>query len=236
MEGQKHSYQPKMNLLNRDNFKIYFLYVIFGFGGLWHLLGMFQNVMRSLASPLIILTSLLLVCIVSRSLSRQSKVPFLLWCSLIIFGGWLAEYIGIRTHFPFGRYIYGEVLRPQILDVPIAIGFAWLAICLSSLTIALRIFGYFQLKRSYSIYLISVGTALLMIVFDIVMENAASKLDYWIWSDGTVPIQNYLSWFVLGFGFSYLWLMLNRSEKPDTKFGLHVYLSQLLYFLLVLFK
>ena len=236
MEGPKNYYASTMNLFKKENFKNYLLYILFGFGGIWHVLNMFQNAMRTLSSPLIIAVSLLMVYDVLKSLSNPSKTRFLLWCFFILSCGWGIEGMGVYTHFPFGNYHYGNTLKPQILQIPIAIGFAWLTISLSSLMMTLRIIHRYQIKNSYHIYIIPILTAVFMLIFDLVMENAAPKLDYWIWHNNVIPLQNYLLWFLLGSLFSWLWFKLNISMNFYPTFGIHVYLSQFIYFMLVIFK
>jgi putative membrane protein len=220
----------------KDNLKIVFVYVLFGFGGLWHALGLFQNAMRILASPLIIVVSLLLVFDLLRWVPKASKHRFLLWCFLVLCFGWGIECLGVHTHLPFGQYRYGNVLQPQFFNVPIPIGFSWLTITLSSLVIAFQIMSRYLNRDRRSIYLALILTAILMVGFDVVMEKSAPKLDYWIWLQSPVPVQNYLFWFGLGALFSWVWFRLRISIDRTTSFATHVYLAQLIYFLLVLFK
>lgn len=222
--------------LQKENVITHCVYILFGFGGLWHILNWFQNVMRFLASPLIIAVCVLLLYVIWKFLSLQSKNRFLVWCLIVLCSGWGIECLGVYTHFPFGSYQYGDVLQPQILNIPIPIGFSWLTITLSSLMIAFRITNYYPIKKTHTIYMIPVLTAVCMLIFDTVMEKAAPKLNYWMWFTNTIPIQNYLSWFVLGAFFSWLWLKLKISMFFYLPFGIHVYCSQLLYFGLILFK
>jgi putative membrane protein len=225
-----------MIFLEKENLKIFLLYILFGFGGVWHVLNTFQSLMQMLASPLIIAVSLIFIYDGLHSLVDQYKGRYVLWCFFVILGGWGIEYIGVRTQFPFGSYQYGDVLEPKILQIPLAIGFAWLTICLSSLMITLKISQHFQIKKSHYNYIIPIITAIFMLLFDTFMEIAAPKLDYWTWRDNEIPIQNYLSWFLLGALFSHLWLKLKLPLKCFSTFGLHVYFSQFIYFLLVIFK
>ena len=139
MEGQGNFYQIIIMLFSIKNTKIFLIYVLFGFGGIWHLLGKFENLMSMLASPFIIAISLLLLFDVLNTIAKRSKICFLVWSSIILFVGWIIEFIGTNYHFPFGIYHYGHTLKPQILHVPLAIGFAWLEICLSSLIITMII-------------------------------------------------------------------------------------------------
>ncbi|GII82006.1 hypothetical protein Sru01_69880 [Sphaerisporangium rufum] len=48
--------------------------------------------------------------------------------------GYAAEWVGIRTGFPFGEYRYTDVLWPQLGGVPVIVALAWggmgLAACL----------------------------------------------------------------------------------------------------------
>jgi len=236
MERPNNTTSFRMNLLKKEYYKIYLVYILFGFGGLWHVLNKYQRTMQFLASPFIFAVTLLLLHDVLKSISAQSRTRFLLWCSFILFCGWGIEYVGVSTHFPFGHYQYGHVLQPQILQIPLGIGFAWLTICLSSLIITYSIMHYYQIKKPYHNTIIPILTAVFMLLFDIVMENAAPKLQYWTWSNGSIPIQNYLSWFLLGVLFSLLWVRLNISMKNYPCLGIHVYLSQSIYFLLGIFK
>ena len=220
----------------KEHIPIYLLYILFGFGGLWHALHLFQETMRIMASPLLITVSIYLVYIVLKSIHDSSKNRFLFWCCIVLTAGWVIEYLGLRTHFPFGHYRYGEVLQPQFVQVPLAIGFSWLTICLSSLVISCRIICRTRIQESFYPYIIPLLSAIFMFVFDVIMEHAALRLDYWAWQDHIIPVQNYMSWFVLGVFFTWAWFKLKVSMKSLSGFGVHVYLSQLLYFILVLFK
>lgn len=212
------------------------IYVLFAFGGIWHVLGVFQHLMRFLAAPLLISVSLLLFYTVYRSVDHSFRSRFSIWLLVILIVGWGIEYCGVETHFPFGSYWYGNALQPQILNIPIAIGFAWFSICLSSILMSHRMMTNLHLKPAHQIWLAPFMSAAFMLFFDIIMEQAAPKLDYWIWQNGAAPLTNYVSWFVLGYGFSFLFQKMRISLMRYSAFGIHVYLSQFLYFLLVILK
>jgi uncharacterized membrane protein len=225
-----------MSILKRENYKIFLVYILFGFGGLWHVLNQFQKTMEFLASPLIIAVSLLFLYDTVKFLPPPYRPRFYGWCFFIVCGGWGIEYIGVYTHFPFGQYQYGHVLKPHILQIPLAIGFAWLSICLSSLKITMNIVQQYFKKISHVDTVIPILTGLLMLLFDFLMENAAPKLNYWTWSEDKIPFQNYLTWFFLGLLFSRIWVKLKLPLNLTSPFGIHVYLSQFIYFCLVIFK
>ena len=150
-----------------------------------------------------------------------------------MFCGIAIEALGVKTQIPFGGYEYGVVLQPQIFDVPVAISFAWLLITLSSLLMSMKLVNYYGFKYKYIIT--PILTAIFMLIFDLIMEQAAPKLEYWTWQNNVVPIQNYLTWFILGAIFSFLWNSFKIEIKSDDKFYFHVYLSQLIYFVFVIF-
>ena len=209
------------------------LYILFVFGGIWHLLGVFQYLMRILASPLLIAVSILLMWDVLRF--TQNRYRFLIWCFVVFLAGWVVEYSGIHFGFPFGDYTYHNILQPQIGHVPIAIGFAWVMICLSSIIISFNLIqrtGF--LKKGNRLFLTAFGAAILMVFFDIIMEEAATKIGYWSWSGGRIPLSNYVSWFVLGFIFSLGLSGRILSENIKSTLAKHVYISQIFYFVLII--
>ena len=221
-------------MLKKEHLKIYLVYLLFISGGILHLFNLFQTVMQVSTSPLLIAVSLFLIYDIAKSIHHLYQMRFLLWSLFVILFGLGIEYIGVSTHFPFGRYIYGSVLQPQLFQIPLAIGFSWLTICLSSLILATRIVNLYHIKKLHYKYIIPFFTAAFMLIFDVVMEHAAQKLDYWTWENHIVPHQNYLSWFLLGLLFTYVWLRLKLSINANLSFGIHVYLAQLIYFILVL--
>jgi uncharacterized membrane protein len=210
--------------LHGHDIRVLVLYIMMLAGGLWHALGWFSSLMNWLAGPLLIGLSFLVI--------MDVRVPSLkgYWswaCSLLVVS-FFVEWLGVVSGFPFGAYRYTPVLQPQISGVPVAIGFAWLNILLGSANI-LRSF-----PARLPVWLQILSTALLMTLFDMIMEPAAVKLNYWQWQDGIIPLQNYLAWFFLGsfFAFSRFWF--SRNSAPDSPLARHSYVSQLLYFGLVL--
>lgn len=204
------------------------LYLLLIAGGVWHLLGWFQDLMRLTAGPLLIALAVFLFV---TFLSVQAQKPrAVLWGLLVFAGGFLFEAVGVKTGLIFGDYTYGSVLQPQITGVPLAIGFAWLGIQISSLAVAQRLLP----RRSP--YLIALATALLMVAFDVFMEPAAIYLNYWTWSGGHPPLHNYLGWFGIALLFSLLGARLQLYEKRLPIFALHAYAAQLIYFVLINIK
>lgn len=222
------------------------LYFLLAAGGLWHILGVFQTAMRILAGPLIIALTVLLCFEYMRRIgiearheqisleARPTRVPqslmrFLWWSVGTVIAGFLVELAGVKTGVIFGDYDYGETLLPTITNVPIAIGFAWLGMILSAAALAQRLLpARFASKPHF----LALTIAVLMVIFDFFMEPAAMRLGYWDWKEGTVPVQNYLAWFVLGYALAYAGLRLGLFAQKQPAFAMHAYLAQILYFLM----
>jgi uncharacterized membrane protein len=125
---------------------------------------------------------------------RKSVTAAAILIPLIAFS---VEFIGVKTGFPFGKYSYSETLEPRILSVPLAISLSWFSIAVNSYLVS----RFFLVgSRVWYILLIS---GLIILGIDILLEPFASAINgYWIWAGGSVPPENYLSWFIIGIIFS----------------------------------
>ncbi|GAB5538831.1 MAG: hypothetical protein Salg2KO_09340 [Salibacteraceae bacterium] len=143
------------------------------------------------------------------------------WIFLLTYvGGLVIEIIGVNTGWPFGIYHYGNVLGPKIFDTPWIIGVNWLMLLYATNSIANRIGTTVLIRVAIS--------AALMTILDILIEPVAIQMDFWTWENPTVPLSNYLSWFVLSALLSFPWqysrLNLNKS------IGFAVFLVQIIFF------
>jgi putative membrane protein len=140
--------------------------------------------------------------------------------------GYLAEVIGVATGQVFGEYSYGENLGFKVFGVPVIIGVNWavLSFVCTGLT------GYFSIKSNY----IKAGLAsAFMLLFDFFIEQSAPIFDFWTFKAPNVPLQNYITWFVLAYIFNFSVLQLNKEgEKEGNKdICLNIYLLQILFFI-----
>lgn len=112
----------------------------------------------------------------------------------VMIGSGVIETMGTLTGFPFGAYTYLGRMGPQLGPLPLAIPVAWWLVV-----------GGFYLTARYLLpladaRLLSLATALAATAFDYVLEPFAWQVrSYWVWHDGTVPLQNYAAWFALSF-------------------------------------
>ena len=239
--------------VNTKVIQIGLLYFFLIAGGLWHILDVFQTLMRILAAPIMIGLAVWIFIEFLRDQSHEPEVmvpqhelnPFpkcgflnrkatlVFWSLLVIVGGYWIEWLGIHTRCIFGSYSYGEVLQPNVFGVPIAIGFAWLCMLLSSVAVIQRLYpNYGRLN----IYLFGVMISLFMVIFDGVMEPAATRLGYWNWHSDVIPVQNFVAWFSISFIFALFGLKLGLFYQKLPGVAFHAFFAQLIYFGMVIFK
>ena len=216
-----------------NKLKISALYLLLGAGGLWHLLGVFQGVTRVLASLIMFGLGIGLFWECWRIYPRHERQKFTIVSVCVVIVSFGIEWLGVRTGQIFGAYVYGHTLRPSIGGVPISIGCAWFVMLIASTAVAQKIAPKSLAGTRFKMAFL---VALLMVCFDLLMEPAAVKLDYWTWLDNHIPLQNYLAWFGLSFIFGTIGLQTGVFRQPLPKIALHAYFAQLIYFGLVVLK
>ncbi|AXT50693.1 carotenoid biosynthesis protein [Aquimarina sp. BL5] len=122
--------------------------------------------------------------------------------------GIMIEIIGVATGKLFGVYEYGKGLGVKIAEVPITIGLNWVFLTYASN-------GIISKYTSKNIPII-VGAALLMVLYDILLEKAAPLMDMWMFSKNDPPINNYVVWFLMALIFN--WVIqrfkVNTQNRP----------------------
>lgn len=138
----------------------------------------------------------------------------------LIIASFFIEWWGVTTGFPFGNYVYTEVLQPKVFGVPLAIAFAWFSLTSSSLIIS----KYLVNSSAFASVLIS---SVLILATDILLEPFAAFVNnYWQWLLFRIPIQNYAAWLVIGFIFSFaLNKLLKRNKPAKTSFIISVVIT-----------
>lgn len=155
----------------------------------------------------------------------------LYWSILVVIATIIIEIVGVETGMIFGEYIYSSVLQSLIKNVPLAIGFAWLGMLFSTTTLTQRIYiERFSVKPIMAAAIV----ALLMVLFDWILEPAAIELNYWQWSKSGIPLQNYLAWFVFSFIFSFPGNKLKIFDFKLPAIALHAFFAQIIYFVIII--
>ena len=212
-------------------YKIGALYLLLGAGGLWHVLGVLQEVMRVLASPIMFGLGVWLFWECWRVYPRNERLKFIIVSVGIAVVSLGIEWLGVRTGQIFGSYLYGQTLQPSIGGVPISIGSAWFVMLIASTAVAQKI-ARKSLAEGFH-FKVAFLAALLMVCFDLLMEPAAVKLDYWTWMSDPIPLRNYLAWFGLSFIFALVGFQIGVFRQQLPRIAFHCYFAQLLYFGLV---
>ena len=173
------------------------------------------------ATPLNLLISFILLLI---NTEGTLKTVFLV---LLFFSvGMGSEILGVQYGLIFGNYTYGSALGVQLMGVPLMIGVNWCILVFITGSIA----QYFTKKMAFRI-LISVA---LMLFLDLVMEPVAPQLDFWTFESGLAGVQNYIGWTLVALPLQFIY---HKSEiKVDEPFPFHLYLLQLLFFIILLLK
>jgi len=145
------------------------------------------------------------------------------WFTVTYVLTYLSEIIGVHTGLIFGNYNYGNVLGMKIFGVPPIIGLNWVFVILGSLQLANKI-------SSNNFFKIILASAL-AVIFDLILEPVAIKLDYWKWLEGQIPVYNYISWFVIAFTASFFFIKFKIDLKTELLYKF--FLIQFFFFLII---
>ena len=143
--------------------------------------------------------------------------------SVVYVFGFLVEMVGVNSGLVFGTYTYGSGLGFKVAGTPIIIGLNWLFLVYTSAAIVERIKTNNALK-------ILLG-ALLLVGYDLALEQVAPKLDMWYWEGGAIPLKNYLAWFVIAILFHSLFKAFRIN--PHNPLAGILFVSQLVFFILL---
>ncbi|MDG2397057.1 MAG: carotenoid biosynthesis protein [Flavobacteriaceae bacterium] len=140
--------------------------------------------------------------------------------------GFISELLGVNYGLIFGNYSYGELMGYKFFGVPILIGTNWTILLVCSASIAKEFSEKFWLKFFFGIGL--------MLLLDLLIEPIAPILDYWKFEGGIPTFKNYIGWFVVSFPlhfFFHYW-----KVNINSYFTYHLFLLQLLFFMILLLK
>lgn len=177
-----------------------------------------QSLMQSLTAGTILFSAIFLLFY-----HNDWSIGFLVSAILIATSGFFIEYIGIETGLVFGRYTYGNTLGIKILDVPLLIGLNWFVLVYCSRNIA-------QIITKNKWLQIIMGS-LLMTTYDYSLEPFAQKYDLWTWNNGTIPLHNFIGWFLVS---AVIHTVYNNSKKQNPNvLGSFLFLIQFLFFAVI---
>jgi uncharacterized membrane protein len=124
------------------------------------------------------------------------------------------ERIGTDTGLPFGRYRYTGALRPEVAGVPAIVPLAWFAMAVPARETAHAALGRHSSRVTRAI----AGSAALT-AWDLFLDPQMVGEGYWRWNRTgvyrSIPMSNYLGWFVTGIGIiALLDILLPAADEP----------------------
>ncbi|MGD9993746.1 MAG: carotenoid biosynthesis protein [Salinivirgaceae bacterium] len=134
--------------------------------------------------------------------------------------GFAIEVVGVKTGVLFGNYYYGTALGPKLMGVPLLIGVNWFFLTYAATLIAGKIVGNTIVK-------ILLASAM-VVVYDFVMEPVAVYTGMWYWTEGKIPTQNYLMWFITAAFFVFLFSRFAKGSRNPL--ALPILVLQFLFF------
>ncbi|MBD8032158.1 MULTISPECIES: carotenoid biosynthesis protein [Solibacillus] len=124
------------------------------------------------------------------------KLGFLIFVGIFV-STFIIEYYGSSSQFLFGDYTYSNYFAPNVMGVPVAIGFAWVMVIATGHAIIMK-FGV------QNIILRALLGGVLALTMDLILDPVAYKAkQYWIWHEPgiyyDIPWTNFFGWFIVAF-------------------------------------
>ncbi len=153
-------------------------------------------------------------------------------CVAII--GFTVEVWGVKTGAIFGEYWYGKTLGIKLLEVPLLIGLNWAVLVIATANLAEqfidRQFTNTQLHTTdiYIKIIKSIIGAAFMTGLDYLIEPIAMYLDFWQWHNNSIPLQNYIAWFIIAFCLHFIYQQTTINKQNHVAITLLI--AQILFF------
>ena len=161
-----------------------------------------QNEFFLSTTPYVLSLTLLLLILNHNLSSKKSKIGLM----LIFLFGLIVELLGVNYGLFFGDYSYGANLGSKIYGVPYVIGFNWVLLIIATGSVSDKLI---KGKKIYKI----IFASFLMVLFDLLMEKSAPKLDFWEFVISPVPFSNYLWWFIFSLCFQYIFFKTVKTKE-----------------------
>lgn len=159
----------------------------------------------------------------------NNKFMYLLYLLLISLTTLIIEIIGVRTSAIFGAYSYGSIFRLQVFNVPLIIGLNWVFVIVA---IVVFIKDWFPpATRFWPRLGLSILAGIGIVLFDVLLEPVAVKLNYWHWQGGQIPLQNYISWFIIGTVAAFS--IMKETVKGKNKLLKFNFILQIIFFFII---
>lgn len=151
------------------------------------------------------------------------NIGFVAAALFICVAGFAIEVLGVKTGSVFGHYAYHQSFGPRWMETPLLIGINWLML----------IYAIYHLMQKININAVikPVAGALMMVIYDLLLEPVAIEWHMWQWDSNAVPLKNYIAWFVISLIF--FTLLQAMKVKYQNRLSNLVLLSQTILFVLL---
>lgn len=210
-----------LNILRKARAIRYFLVIFYSVGVAGLTIPATRDLFISLTPWALLMNLALLVLHHQDGFSKKYLIIF----GIIAVAGFLVEIIGVQTGIIFGDYAYGSGLGIQLMDTPLLIGINWLILVYTTASITQKVntSGFIKILQGAS----------MMLVYDLIMEQVAPRMDMWSWKDDVVPVENYIAWWIIAAIFHTLFQVFKiRVTNP---LSVAVLLIQFFFFVLLYF-
>lgn len=171
--------------------------------------------------PVVLLLSFVAILLFHQSL-KSANTRFVFFTIILV--SYLIDVAGVNSQLIFGKYMYGQGLGFKVFNTPLMIGINWAMLIYCSASITER----FRLPVVLQVVLAS-G---LVVMYDIVLEQVAPFLDMWYWNRNTVPLQNYVVWFMLALIFHTLVKL--KKVKTVNPLAPAIFICQFMFYAAIL--
>lgn len=173
-------------------------------------------------TPFNLLVSLIIVV----AFQQKYDAWFFAYAVIVFVAGFLIEWLGVTTEKVFGSYFYGNNLGLKLFEVPLIIGVNWLLLSYGSCNLTQLLLG-----NKASIWFKILLASLTMVAADLLIEQVCQRLDFWYWKNNTVPLQNYVVWFIVASAFNAIYFSAKSLAVNKVVIGLYVF--QVVFFALL---
>ena len=135
--------------------------------------------------------------------------------------GMICEILGVNYGYIFGDYVYLDNLGTKVFGVPILIGINWIILTFITGSISSYIF-----KKNLKFSILS--GAIFMILLDLIIEPVAPLLGFWIFDLPSVPLQNYVGWFLIGLATQFIYQKFVVDK--EISFSANLLLANIVFF------
>ncbi len=191
---------------------------------LFHLVGLYGFLNPGLHGLFIKLVPfhllLMLVLLIISGYDGSSGILFLAF--RIILAGFLVEVAGVGTGLIFGSYTYGSTLGIKLWQTPLLIGVNWFLLVYTT--------GVFLSAYKLNRYLLALIGSIVLVGIDFLIEPVAVEYDYWSWSAGVIPLQNYVGWFFVSF---IMFILFNSLKIKKNSAANVLFVAQICFFIIL---